>query len=227
MPHLKYLFLVIEPATSSPSPTPSHETPRFISTLESQDGKCYTIQIWHFINHELNTDFNISTKKKKKLNLGGCDEFTWVPLKLRLSETWRGNLLGLQPCGCILFFSIRSLSEPHTVRSNAANVEGGCLLPIVDQNLEFENRRVSKPMAATDVTHRICQRTDALDAAAKTIASIGKAKGNFRAENSTGRLIDLYQRDLKQLAKDPEVNEYEYARVYIPFPEVATDDDKT
>nr|GEW48914.1 3-methyl-2-oxobutanoate hydroxymethyltransferase 1, mitochondrial-like isoform X1 [Tanacetum cinerariifolium] len=37
-----------------------------------------------------------------------------------------------------------SLSEPHTVRSNAANVEGGCLLPNVDQNLEFENRRVSK-----------------------------------------------------------------------------------
>ncbi|GKA76173.1 probable protein phosphatase 2C 11, partial [Tanacetum coccineum] len=26
--------------------------------------------------------------------------------------------------GCILFFSISSLSEPHTVRSNAANVEG-------------------------------------------------------------------------------------------------------
>ncbi|GJW59827.1 hypothetical protein Tco_0109162 [Tanacetum coccineum] len=54
-----------------------------------------------------------------------------------------------------------------------------------------------------------------------------KAKGNFKAANSTGRLIDLYQRDLKHLAKDLEVNEYEYARVYIPFPEVATDDDTT
>lgn len=54
-----------------------------------------------------------------------------------------------------------------------------------------------------------------------------KANMNFKAANSTGHLIDLYQRDLKELAKDSEVNEYEYARVYIPFPEVATDDDKT
>ncbi|GJW91675.1 hypothetical protein Tco_0169228 [Tanacetum coccineum] len=30
--------------------------------------------------------------------LRGCDEFKWVRLKLRLSATWRGNLLGLQPC---------------------------------------------------------------------------------------------------------------------------------
>ncbi|GJR89788.1 DnaJ-like protein [Tanacetum coccineum] len=33
--------------------------------------------------------------------LRGCDEFTWVWLKLRLSATWRGNLLGLQPCRMI------------------------------------------------------------------------------------------------------------------------------
>ncbi|GJR05227.1 hypothetical protein Tco_0528211 [Tanacetum coccineum] len=40
----------------------------------------------------------VDTRDVMQSLLRGCDEFRWVRLKLRLSTTWRGNLLGLQPC---------------------------------------------------------------------------------------------------------------------------------
>nr|GEW00879.1 reverse transcriptase domain-containing protein [Tanacetum cinerariifolium] len=74
------------------------------------------------------------------------------------------------------FFSISYLSKPHTMRANAANVEGQvdvCYNGSVESCLPPNNWSVpycstwDPAMAATDLTHRIYQRTDALDAAVK------------------------------------------------------------
>ncbi|GJV75259.1 reverse transcriptase domain-containing protein [Tanacetum coccineum] len=46
-----------------------------------------------FYNEKGNKE--IDTRDVTQSLLRGCDEFTWIRLKLRLSATWRGNLLGL------------------------------------------------------------------------------------------------------------------------------------
>ncbi|PWA35970.1 hypothetical protein CTI12_AA604520 [Artemisia annua] len=120
---------------------------------------------------------------------------------------------------------IRTADEygPYVIRVLPKKAKPEKILILQDPDMALVRSLINKRDGIEAANKAVWVTADTVDKFEK----YSKAKTNFRAANSTGRLIDLYQRDLKDLASDSEVNEYEYARVYIPFPEVATDDDKT
>ncbi|GJT87978.1 hypothetical protein Tco_1069695 [Tanacetum coccineum] len=78
----------------------------------------------------------LDTRDVMQSLLRGCDEFTWVQLKLRLSATWRGNLLVIMSSAtsAVTYTSVYTDSEPDRAfwGADAEEVsEGGILRVIV------------------------------------------------------------------------------------------------